>query len=419
MASTHLFSGGTLSRISKLRTNLSFLRASLKAPTTRFLALKGLDPLVVADPASITHGDKLATVAWVGYEDVKEVVDADSGSGTVVVLGMDDQDEVGSVVEDAGKGRVYWAVDVSDHSSVISRLTSTGRIFAPLRANLAYFCADGASPQDSALIAQARALLDWNARNQFCPACGRLTVGLEAGYKRACPRIQPDQSLENSDSAGVAAGTGGVEVTKQPACLSHSGVHNFQYPRTDPVVIVAVMHPTDSDKILLGRQKRLPPGMYTCVAGFMEAGETLEEACAREIHEETGVRVQPSSVIYHSSQPWPFPNSIMIGCIATAQLHPDGTVDQPDVASADGELEDARWISRSDMQGAVDAHSKPSGNGNVNSNGQWEAGKTGEPSKSYRIPPPYAIAHHLIKAWVAKEEVNSYRLGAASTASKI
>ncbi len=151
------------------------------------------------------------------------------------------------------------------------------------------------------LEAQARSLLNWHASHRFCSACGapsRMAIG---GYRRDCP----------------ACGT------------SH-------FPRTDPVVIMLAI---DGEACLLGRQPRFPPGRYSCLAGFVEPGETVEDAVRREIFEEAGIRT--GAVAYHASQPWPFPMSLMIGCYAEAT----STAITMDTA----ELEDCRWFGRDEV----------------------------------------------------------------------
>ena len=158
-------------------------------------------------------------------------------------------------------------------------------------------------PQEKlSIVAQARSLLHWHERHGFCAYCGHKTEMSDAGYRRHCPSCKTDH-----------------------------------FPRTDPVVIMAVRH---GDKILLGRQKAWAAGMYSAVAGFMEPGETLEQAVAREVKEETGIMV--GKVTYVASQPWPFPSSLMVGCIAEA------TSDA--ISLDDQELEAARWFSFDDVR---------------------------------------------------------------------
>lgn len=142
---------------------------------------------------------------------------------------------------------------------------------------------------EAALFAQARSMIDWNARYIYCPTCSFKTVSSEVGYKRTC---------ENKE------------------CVSHSTTQNYSHPRTDAVVISAIVSPC-GQKLLLGRKKIWPAKMYSCIAGFVEPGESMEEAVVREAKEETGVEIE--AVSYHSSQPWPFPSQLMLGSIAYAK----------------------------------------------------------------------------------------------------
>ncbi|MGJ3263316.1 MAG: NAD(+) diphosphatase [Salinarimonas sp.] len=182
------------------------------------------------------------------------------------------------------------------------------------------------------LLAQAKSLLSWHGRHGFCANCGAPTRVSASGYRRDCE-----------------------------AC----GAQHF--PRTDPVVIMLITH---GDSCLLGRQARFPSGNYSCLAGFLEPGETVENAVRRETFEEAGVRV--GAVSYALSQPWPFPSSLMLGCVGEA-LGDALTIDRE-------ELEDARWFTRAEVRLMLDgAH--PDG---------------------LRVPPPVAIAHHLVRLFVAE-----------------
>ncbi|KAJ3037955.1 Peroxisomal NADH pyrophosphatase nudt12 [Rhizophlyctis rosea] len=182
----------------------------------------------------------------------------------------------------------------------------------------------------------------------------KLICILKAGYKRYC--------------------------TKED-CRAHKGVQNFSYPRTDPVIIVCITNQTN-DKILLGRQKSWPAGMYSCIAGFIESGESLEEAVRREAWEETNVRV--GKVAYHSSQPWPFPSQLMFGCMAQAVSE--------DIKLEDKELDDARWWTRDEVRAALKA-------GVGHQNLDPPEGKDG--TKLW-LPPAYAIANTIMKAWAVE-----------------
>jgi NAD+ diphosphatase len=181
---------------------------------------------------------------------------------------------------------------------------------------------------DGGLAAYAAALLGWHRRHRFCANCGHATEVREAGHVRTCPSC-------------------GAE----------------HHPRTDPVVIMLVLR---GDEVLLGRQPTWPRGRYSALAGFVEPGESLEEAVAREVREEANVEVGPPR--YVSSQPWPFPASLMLGFVAP------WVSGEPRIG--DDELEDVRWFGRAEVQDAV-------------------AGRG-----SLRLPPPLAIARRLVDGWL-------------------
>ena len=181
---------------------------------------------------------------------------------------------------------------------------------------------------DGGLAAYAAALLNWHRRHRFCANCGNPTEIREAGHVRSCPRC-------------------GAE----------------HHPRTDPVVIMLVLR---GDEVLLGRQAAWPPGRYSALAGFVEPGESLEEAVAREVREEAKVVVGPPR--YVSSQPWPFPASLMLGFVAP------WVSGEPEIG--DEELEDVRGFSRAEVVDAVGGHGP------------------------LRLPPPLAIARRLVDGWL-------------------
>jgi NAD+ diphosphatase len=183
--------------------------------------------------------------------------------------------------------------------------------------------------EEAAISAQARSLVDWHARHGFCAACGGGTRAQWGGAHRVCRECQAEH-----------------------------------FPRTDPVAIAVVVR---GDRCLLGRQPAWPARLYSALAGFVEAGESLEETVRREVQEESGAAV--GAVRYWRSQPWPFPSSLMLGCLAEA-LSEEIRVDR-------AELEDARWFTRAEVRAALA--------------GEAEALVT---------PPPFAIAHQLLRAWV-------------------
>ncbi|HEY0281593.1 MAG TPA: NAD(+) diphosphatase, partial [Rhizomicrobium sp.] len=175
------------------------------------------------------------------------------------------------------------------------------------------------------------ALIDWHQRHGFCPKCGAPTVSTDAGNKRVCTACQSEH-----------------------------------FPRTDPVVIMLA---TKGDLALLGRNRNWPPDFFSAPAGFVEPGESIEEAVRRELFEETGVVA--GAVSYFASQHWPFPSQLMIGCFAAC--------DRSDLNLDGSELAEARWFDRASAKALL-------------------AGEV----KGLRGPVPFAIAHHLIKAWAEK-----------------
>jgi NAD+ diphosphatase len=185
--------------------------------------------------------------------------------------------------------------------------------------------------EDAGLAAHASALLNWHRRHRHCAVCGGPTTVAEAGIVRRC---------------------------------EHCGTHH--HPRTDPVVIMLV---TDGDRVLLGRQRAWPAGRYSALAGFVEPGESLEEAVAREIREEAGVEVGPP--VYLASQPWPFPTSLMLGFTAPWRSGEPRRIDE--------ELEDVRWFTRANVADAVEGRDSPLG-----------------------LPPRFAIARRLLEHWLQR-----------------
>jgi NAD+ diphosphatase len=240
----------------------------------------------------------------------------------------------------------------------------------------------------AAIYAQARSLIDWNARNPYCAACGHKTFSVNAGMKRICPPT--DAFLLSS----------GSQSAERPPCVTRKGVHNLAFPRTDPTVIMAVLSASGSH-ILLGRQKRWPEDWYSTLAGFLEPAESVEEAVRREVWEEAGIHV--GRVVIHSTQPWPYPANLMIGAIGQA-LPPalakqGGKHDEPGKGELqqvslkhDPELEDARWFSLDEVREAIEKGTSPlDGPGSV-----VDKAREGK----LRLPPKTAIANQLLVAVV-------------------
>jgi len=300
-----IFTGFPLDPADHLRADDTWLSEKLNHNSSRFMLYGQGRPLM-----DISDG---LLPAWKTTDDVGAIFGDDRTNMDWTFMG-NDQD------------RAIFAVAVSHKLAL-----STHEKFIDLRSVALQVSADGFSDMPS-LLGRGKMLLEWNGRRHFCSCCGYKTKPERGGYVRKCAN---------------------------EAC----GAEHF--PRTDPVVIMLV---TEGDKCLLGRGVGWPEGNYSALAGFMEPGETIEEATRREVLEESGVTV--GDVTYIKSQPWPFPSSLMIGVRAEA-LTRKITLDTD-------ELADARWFDKAYLQ-------------NI-----FETGGNG----SFRIPPKIAIARHLLEEWL-------------------
>ena len=300
------FAGSNLDRASQLRTDAEWTAAALRNSRTL------IHPMWKLQPFTLGGNEGPIEPAFFAPGLCEKLAGADAAC---VFLGLNGD-------------RAVFALDISaaENPETIGPLAGLGT-FHELRASAARF-----ADNDLAILGHAKALIDWHQRHGFCARCGSATHVMDGGYRRLCPNC---------------------------------GAEHF--PRTDPVVIMLV---TRGDRCLVGRGRQFPGAMYSALAGFIEPGETIEEAVRREIFEEAGIRI--GDVRYFSSQPWPFPSSLMIGCFADA-LDDEIRIDET-------ELADARWLDRATARGLL----------------------AGEQVEGIRIPPPIAIAHHLIKAWVAR-----------------
>lgn len=219
--------------------------------------------------------------------------------------------------------RSWFALPVPEH---VEPALPTGCSFADLRR-----VGPLMRPREAGLLAYARAIVHWHATHRYCGACGAATRSEMAGYQRVC---------------------------------TQAGCERVHFPRTDPAVIVRVVH---GDRVLLGRQSVWPEGWYSVLAGFVEPGESLEDAVRREVAEETGIDV--GDVSYVGSQPWPFPASLMIGFAAVART--------TEIRLGDDELEDARWLTRAEIRAEV------------------AAGRM-------RLSPPTSISRTLLDGWLER-----------------
>ncbi|KAK3758634.1 hypothetical protein RRG08_019544 [Elysia crispata] len=314
------YSLNPLYRASDLRKEESALQTLKKNATSKFILFEQQKPFLLP-PEGDRRRYKFAVFSC------DQLPSTLLDQGTVIFLGLETWDPTSSA---------WFALDVKKNAAeMTTQLHPNGLFVTPFPATMQM------EETHAGIFAEAHSILCWLERYRFCPTCGSRQKTVEGGYKQICINID---------------------------CSSHKGVHNTCYPRVDPSLIMLVISP-DKKMCLLGRQKRFPPKMFSCLAGFMEPGECIEDTCRREVEEESGVKV--GKVDYHSSQPWPFPATLMLGCVAYARTETI-KVDKE-------ELEEARWFPRADVA-------------------QMMAGK--HPDGLF-VPPKQAIAHQLIKSWLA------------------
>jgi len=303
------------------RRDTEWIRAQVADGTSQFIPVWRSQNLVVdiegGEPRAIVLTVDSASVLLDGLDDVE----AHLIHGRIVFLGVID-------------GRAHFALDLSAIEAPLDMLRSPGLAASGIPADELRFAdlrqlAGRLERAEGALLAFARAMLFWHSRHRFCGLCGNATLSEEAGHMRRCT---------------------------DPVC------NTMHFPRTDPAVIMLV---TAGDRALLGRNKNFPPGMYSTLAGFVEPGESLEDAVVREVREETAIEI--GRVVYHSSQPWPFPANIMLGFHAEAVSN-EITVDY-------GELEDAKWFERDWMLAHAD-------------------------DNTFRLPRLDSIARRLVEDWL-------------------
>jgi NAD+ diphosphatase len=300
---TNTFAGNPLDRASERRVDPDWLRGQLDDPNSLAVALWNGRPLVEDSPS----GKPAVQIAYLPIALARELA---AGDERVLFMGL-------------WRDTAVFAIDLEGPADPADGpLTGLGR-FEDLRAIALLL-----PPTDAAILSTAKAVFEWRRKHGFCPNCGQPTLVVDGGWKRVCESCRTEH-----------------------------------FPRTDPVVI---MLPTFGEKCLLGRQAVWPKGMYSALAGFLEPGEAIEEACARELKEEAGLTAV--EVRYHSTQPWPYPSSLMIGLLAEV-ADDDAVADQT-------ELDEVRWFTREETRALL----------------------RGEIPAVF-APGPMAIAHQLIKAW--------------------
>jgi NAD+ diphosphatase len=314
------FRGAPLDRVSERREDAATVAALRARPDAKTVLIAREMPILPRGEAPLAPFFPLAEVERLGGARFEALLGIEAGGAPIFAALLPD----GAVEQLSG-----------DNAGFLDRrqLVVPGRDDLALT-DLRSIAVQGLVGAEAlAVLGQAKAILSWHARHGFCANCGAATRPTAAGWRREC------------------------DVCKTQ-----------HFPRTDPVVIMLAL---DGERCLLGRQSRWPTGMYSCLAGFVEPGETIEEAVRREIREEAGIAC--GEVAYLASQPWPFPSSLMIGCFARATSR--------DIVVDDVELEDARWFGRDEVAAMFDRR-HPEG---------------------LTPPAPMAIAHHILRVWTERD----------------
>jgi NAD+ diphosphatase len=301
MEEIYTFAGNPLDRAAQRRTDAEWIQSLLDDPATRVLPLHELKPRVKNGPATALEWQPVAR--W------RRPID---DGATLVLLGI-------------GDGHAHFALDAGPCETTPEEEAAAVDV-----RTLAASIAGG----EAAMLAEARALIDWHARHRYCAQCGNPSALAAGGWVRRCPNCRAQH-----------------------------------YPRVDPVVIMLAVN---GDRCLLGRNRRRVGTRYSCLAGYVEPGETLEEAVRREVFEESGIRI--GRVRYLASQPWPFPSTLMVGMLAEA-LSEAITVDPE-------ELAEACWFERDEVCRMV-------------ARSQSDRPIPGVAT----LPPPLAIGHQIARRW--------------------
>jgi NAD+ diphosphatase len=304
--------GPAIDRNAHMREDEAWLASRRKSEASRYVPIHNLDNLVTGE------GESLRAVFLAPHE-----AGLERAPGPAAASGATDEGEE-PILLGTIDGYTYFAIDATagdnDRRSRLSRLPGE---FRSLRA-IVHLLDDA----DAAILAYARAMVYWHRRHRYCGSCSAPTVSRSAGFLRIC---------------------------------SNDRCKERHFPRTDPAIIVLV---ADETRCLLARKKEWSEQFYSTIAGYVEPGETVEDAVKREVREESAVAL--GKVSYQSSQPWPFPSSLMLGFRASPQSY--------ELSVEQDELSDARWMSR-------------------------QAIRLGLEEETLRLPPPVSIAFRLIESW--------------------
>jgi NAD+ diphosphatase len=314
------FGGGPLDRVSERRDDDAYVAALRARPDAKAVLIARDMPILPRGAAPLAPFFPPAEIERLGGAQFEALLGIEAGGAPVFAALLPD-------------GAVEQIADDSEGFLDRRQLVVPGRDDLALT-DLRSIAVQGLVGAEAlAVLGQAKAILSWHARHGFCANCGAATRIAAAGWRRECD-----------------------------ACKAQ------HFPRTDPVVIMLAL---EGERCLLGRQSRWPKGMYSCLAGFVEPGETIEEAVRREIREESGITC--GEVAYLASQPWPFPSSLMIGCFARATSR--------DIVVDGEELEDARWFTRDEVMAMFEKR-HPEG---------------------LSAPMAMAIAHHILRIWAEND----------------
>lgn len=364
------FAHSFIDRCSDRRKDVEWISAQLKNDNTVFILFHVDKPFVSIDTAN-----NMFSLTRFSYKDVKKFLEHGEQTETsknhlknnFIFLGLeyeklnpsgaDDNDEAESAkmlyspysYSDAynkNSAKAWFAIDTSNFDSNIENIqkmfTQHGQFF---EGNFLRLMAIK-DIQESSIIAQARSIFCWIDRHKFCASCGEQNELGDSGFKLECKN---------------------AECKSNNKSLNKIVPSNIHYPRVDPVVIMLIVNPAKTH-LLLGRKKQFPKNMFSCLAGFIEAGESIEEAVRRESFEESGIYTD--RVLYHSSQPWPFPSTLMIGCLAYAT--------STEINIDNQEIEEARWFSLDEVDLIV----------------------KGQHPDKITIPSERTIANQLITYWI-------------------
>jgi len=304
----NFYAGGRLDRAGLRRRDQEWIERLLADPQTRLVPVWRQQSFILQA--------EMPGAAVLSREAASDLLQS---ANEIALLGLEG---------DPDNSTAYFAVEISHLEAPETHpvLSAAGR-FADIRS-----VGPLLGQQEGQLLAYARGLMHWHSRHRFCGVCGSPTVSEEAGHQRRC---------------------------------SNAACNAVHFPRTDPAVIMAV---TDGERLLLGRQASWPPGMHSVLAGFVEPGESLEEAVAREVKEEVGIVVE--EVRYHSSQPWPFPSSIMLGFTAHAT--------STEIRLSPEEIAQAAWYTRDQLRASPE-------------------------NETFRLPRRDSIARRLVEDWIKGE----------------